>query len=323
MSEDWYRRWNLMKKGIALLLAGALVFGTGGFQNVFVREVKAEENEGSTDGETEDAPALSVEVQTVSTGETDMDYITFGNGDKKFVIIPGLSVHSVMGLADSIAEAYEAFTEDYTVYLFDRPEELKEDTTIRDLASETAEAMKALDIEDAYLFGASQGGMIAQYLAIDHPELVNRMVLGSTLSRPNATFEKVAGEWIQMAEKKDEEGLIGGFVDDVYSEATLETYRDTLISSNLGIIDEEYQRFIILAKACLSFDCYEELGLITCPVLVLGSEGDQVVTAEGSEELADALGCELYLYDDSYGHGVYDEASDYKQRCLDFFAEEE
>ncbi len=266
---------------------------------------------------------MSVKVQTVSIGDTDMDYITFGSGDKKFVIIPGLSIHSVMGLADLIAEAYEAFTEDYTVYLFDRPEELKEDTTIRDLASETAEAMKALDIEDVYLFGASQGGMIAQYLAIDHPELVNRMVLGSTLSRPNDTFKKVAGEWIQMAEKKDEEGLIGGFVDDVYSEATLEAYRDTLISSNLGITDEEYQRFIILAKSCLGFDCYEELASITCPVLVLGSKGDRVVTAEGSEELADALGCELYLYDDSYGHGVYDEASDYKQRCLDFFAEAE
>lgn len=73
-----------------------------------------------------------------------------------------------------------------------------------------------------------------------------------------------------------------------------------------------------IAEACGTFDCSDALSAIRCPVLVLGSEGDRVVTAESSTQLAEALGCELYLYDGSYGHGVYDEAPDYKQRCLDF-----
>ena len=93
-----------------------------------------------------------------------------------------------------------------------------------------------------------------------------------------------------------------------------------LISSNLGISDEEYSRFIILAEACKTFDCFDALSAVQCPVLAIGSEGDRVVTAEGSRQIADALGCELYLYGDSYGHGVYDEAPDYRERCLDFLA---
>ena len=42
-------------------------------------------------------------------------------------------------------------------------------------------------------------------------------------------------------------------------------------------------------------------------------------TSLGSQEIADKLNCEIYLYDTNYGHGVYDEAADYKQRYLDFF----
>ena len=122
-----------------------------------------------------------------------------------------------------------------------------------------------------------------------------------------------------MAEHKEEEGLVERFVEDVYSAKTLELYRDILISANLGIKDAEYERFIILAKSCLTFDCYEELANIQCPVLVLGSKGDKVVTPEASEKIAKVLNCEIYLYDDYYGHGVYDEALDYKQRCKDFF----
>ena len=35
-------------------------------------------------------------------------------------------------------------------------------------------------------------------------------------------------------------------------------------------------------------------------------------------EIADLLGCELHIYED-YGHAVYDEAPDYKERILEFF----
>jgi hypothetical protein len=53
--------------------------------------------------------------------------------------------------------------------------------------------------------------------------------------------------------------------------------------------------------------------------LALGSEGDRVTTPEGSRQIAEKLGCAIYLYDSSYGHAVYDEAPDYKERILAFF----
>ncbi len=262
---------------------------------------------------------MNVKVNTVRIKDNEMNYIVLGSGKKNFVIIPGLSIHSVMGLVEAIAEAYKDFNTEYTVYLFDRAKNISEGYSVRDMAKDTVEAMKALNIENADIFGASQGGMIAEYIAIDYPELVNKMVLGSTLSKPNDTSRKVIGNWIKLAKEKEETKLLESFVDDVYSQNTLEIYRDYLIDSNKGITDKEYERFIILASACEKFNCYDELKNIKCPTLVLGSLGDKVVTVEGSKEIAEVVNCDIYLYDDNYGHGVYDEANDYKQRILAFF----
>jgi len=247
-----------------------------------------------------------------------MEYIKFGSGKNNFVILPGLAIHSVMGLADLIKDAYSDFSADYTVYVFDRAKDITCGYTVRDMAKNTAEAMKSLGIQKADIFGASQGGMIALYLAIDYPELVNKMILGSALAKPNDTFIRIIDEWIRLAEAKDEIGLLESFADNVYSEATLQAYRETLISSNMGISNEEYRRFIILAEACRTFDCSRLLDSVSCPVLAIGAKGDRVVTAEGSEQIADALGCDIYIYDETFGHGVYDEAADYRQRCLNF-----
>ena len=50
------------------------------------------------------------------------------------------------------------------------------------MALDIAAAMDTLGIKNADIFGVSQGGMIAQYLAIDRPDLVNKLVLAVTLS---------------------------------------------------------------------------------------------------------------------------------------------
>ena len=63
---------------------------------------------------------------------------------------------------------------------------------------------------------------------------------------------------------------------------------------------------------------YENLYKIECPILVIGSEKDKIMSRVRQTELAEDLGAELYLYP-SFGHAVYDEAPDYKQRLIEFF----
>ena len=247
-----------------------------------------------------------------------MEYIKFGNGTKTFIIIPGLSIHSIINSKDDIEKAFKDYTKDFTIYVLDRPKELKKDITIKDIADITAKQLEKLNIKNAYVFGASQGGMIAQELAINYPKLVSKLVLGSTLSKTNETFINVINNWLKLANDKKENELLETFIKDVYSDNTYKNYKDVLIEANKNISEEEYQRFIILAKSCLTIKTYDNLDKIKCPVLVLGSNGDKVVTPNGSTQIADKLHCEIYMYDDTYGHGVYDEAFDYRARMLDF-----
>lgn len=132
-----------------------------------------------------------------------MDYISFGNGNKSLVIIPGLgdALKTVKGTAVTFALMYKLFAKDYKVYVFSRKNKLKQDCSTRDMATDLASVMKQLNITKAFVLGVSQGGMIAQYLAIDYPELVEKLVLAVTLCQPNETSKSVISNWLQRCTK--------------------------------------------------------------------------------------------------------------------------
>ena len=261
------------------------------------------------------ARELRLELDDLKT-----DYITFGKGTKPLIMIQGLNTRGIKGAADSLAYMYRIFAKEYKVYLFDRRENVSEGLTVRELAADIATAMDALGLSNADVFGVSQGGMIAQYLAIDRPDLVRKMVLAVTLSKNNETVETVANDWIRMTEQGDMKRLVEDMALKLYSETYVKIYRPFLPLLTLLQKPKDVKRFIILAKACLTCSTYAELEKIQCPVLVLGGGKDQVVTGEASVELAEKLGCKLHIYEE-LGHAAYEEAADFNQRVYEFFKE--
>ncbi len=247
------------------------------------------------------------------------DYAVFGKGDKNFVIIPGLSIKPVTGSAADVEKAYEIFSDTYTVYLFDRPKPLRAGATVFDIAESLYEALIGLNIESAYFFGASQGGMILQSMLINHPEIAKKAVLASTASRTDRNMTDKIGEWISLAKQNDTENLHLNFFNGIYSEELIKSLGDAVYSLIPECTEEEFDYFCILANSCKDFDVYDSLDKITCPVLVIGSEKDKIMAKERQVEIAEKIGGELFLYS-SFGHAVYDEAPDFKQRIFDFFA---
>ena len=258
---------------------------------------------------------------TLKIDNTSINYAVFGNGTKPLVIIPGLTLRDVKGAGWSLAYMYRIFAKDYRVYIFDKKEIIPEGYTIKNLADDLAHAMRELDIKNAHIFGVSQGGMVAQCLALDYPELVDKLVLGVTLSRNNSTVENVIQKWVQLSEKNDFEGIVADMMEIMYSESYVKKYRWLFPILTKISKPKDKNRFMTLAKACLTCDTYDRLEEIQCPTLVLGGKQDQIVTGEASEEMAEKLGCEIYMYE-RLGHSAYEEAADFNERIYKFLLKE-
>ena len=247
----------------------------------------------------------------ISGGE--FPYIRFGTGKKNLVMVAGMSMAGLAGLGGPVSDMYRDYTEEYTVYVFDRLSVLPDDASVRSMAQDTAEAMRALSIGKADVMGASQGGMIELYLAIDHPELVHSLILCSACCYQNEVGKETFSLWSDLADRCDGNGIYRDFFPRVYtnpSDAALEQCLNTSTA-------EQCRRFGILARACYEFDCRDELDKVQCPVLVLGAAQDRVLGGESSPDLAERLGCESYIYQD-FGHAVCDEAPDFQKRMLEF-----
>lgn len=253
------------------------------------------------------------EIHTFRNANFEMEYCFFGSGPRPFVIIPGVSMKPVMLSAAAIMGGFADFSEDWTVYVFDRKKNIQPGYSVSDMAEDTATVMAALGLSGCDIFGASQGGMIAQCIAVSHPELVHALYLGSTMARPNATCRAVMTHWIELSEDSDIPALNRGINVKIYSPQFYDAYRDVFAQMEADGTPKEAARFGVLAKACLDFDIYDRLDAIQCPVFVVGSREDHVLSCEASEEIARKLRCPLYLYE-GYSHAVYDEAPDYRQR---------
>ena len=251
---------------------------------------------------------------------TYMNVIRFGTGKRAFVMLSGISLSGLEGLGEAIAQAYEILTKEYTVYVFDRKKVLPENYSTEDMSEDIYRALQMYGVKQADVYGVSHGGMMAQYLAINHPELVRRLVLCSTQARAGKDVKKVAQVWGSFARVRDVVGLNRYFFEQVYSEDYLFGFKDILPELEKIGTDADCKRFEVLAKAVADFDLYDRLDEVKCPALVLGSTDDKVIPVDSMIELAERLGCETYFYE-GFGHAVYDEAPDIKGRIYDFCKE--
>lgn len=249
-----------------------------------------------------------------------MRYLTFGTGARPLVMIQGLNTRGIRGSAPMLALMYRIFAREHTVYLFDRREALAEHTTVRMLAADLARVMDAMGLSDADVLGVSQGGMIAQYLAIDRPDLVHKLVLAVTLARNNETVETVIENWILLTEQGRNRELIADMTEKMYSVAYVKKYRPFLPLLTALQKPKDVRRFVTLASACLTCDAYMELEQIRCPVFVIGGRQDKVVGGMAADEIAEKLGCKIHVYEE-LGHAAYEEAKDFNRRVYDFLQE--
>lgn len=69
-----------------------------------------------------------------------------------------------------------------------------------------------------------------------------------------------------------------------------------------GLTQKSLTRFVNTVNVISNMDLTKEAAEIKCPMLVLGSNGDKVLGAEASTQIAEITDGELYLYGEEYPH---------------------
>ncbi len=259
-----------------------------------------------------------------AVGDTEMFYVSFGRGRKNLVVLPGLSdgLATVKGKAAILSVSYRRFFSDYTVYLFSRKNRMPEGYSIREMARDQATVLKSLGIERAYVLGVSLGGMIAQYLAIDYPELVEKLILAVTAPNANPIVTAAVSGWIGMAERGEHTALIVDTAEKTYSEAYFQKSRKLFPLLAAITRPKSYERFLRNAQAILRFDSRGELARIACPTLIIAGSSDRTLGKDACFALKAAISdSALFIYD-GLGHAVYEEAKDFYDRVLAFCNQE-
>ncbi len=109
-----------------------------------------------------------------------LPYNRLGHGQQILVLLQGL-VYENKPLSERSARMmfsmYSFLYDAYTLYAVTRRRGLPAGYTMRDMANDYADAIRAEFGGPVDVLGTSTGGSIAQHLAADHPELVRRLIL--------------------------------------------------------------------------------------------------------------------------------------------------
>ncbi len=157
--------------------------------------------------------------------------------------------------------------------------------TIEEMALDAVGLMDALGIGRAHVLGHSLGGMIAQSIALDHPDRVDRLVLASTSCgglqciQPEKSIAELFTERTGTPEEYACRYVSALFPKWWYDEHR--EYVDRLTRSYLEQMDDRKEtagQFM----AAAAFDSCRRLGEIRSPTLILTGTEDEVVPPRNS-----------------------------------------
>lgn len=236
-------------------------------------------------------------------GETIIDYDACGEGPP-LVLIGGLGFGRWAWFRQ-----VPAFSRHFRTITFDVRGERTLDGGVADLAGEAVGLLEHLRVRKAHILGTSLGGFVAQHLALERPEMVDRLVLIGTSYGRGGPQTMSAGALADMfgwgsltAEGATRRGL---------ETATSESYREKN--------PEEFERLVRWrmadapssasyreqARAGAGFDISGEVWRIGASALVLHGAEDRYVPLANAVALAEALPDARLRVLDRAGHLVF------------------
>ena len=129
-------------------------------------------------------------------------YARFGSGQRNLFIIDGLDFsHKPPSgiMLRMTARSFNRLCNDFTIYYAKRKPDLPPDYSMQDMSNDYADMIRDELGGPVDIMGISTGGPIAQCFAVDHPELVRKLVLASTGYRLTDTSRRLQMNLYELA----------------------------------------------------------------------------------------------------------------------------
>jgi 3-oxoadipate enol-lactonase len=240
-------------------------------------------------------------MSSATIGSLDVYYEEHGTGDPLLLI---------MGLAaDSTAWMFQVpdFARHYRTIVFDnrgvgRTSKPPGPYTIHEMADDAARLLDVLDVRRAHVVGVSMGGMIAQELALRHPERVRSLVLACTYPEPDAEIERnrrfsveqfggtvtAEGE-VQIDFKAiNPMDFLQHLLPAVFNQEFIARELPKLIQVFSGALQYGFSMEAVLGQmaAVMSHKATDRLHQIAVPTLVITGDADRLIPPANSDILA-------------------------------------
>ncbi|HWO63283.1 MAG TPA: alpha/beta hydrolase [Umezawaea sp.] len=224
-------------------------------------------------------------------------HVSFGSG-APLVVLVGLTLDSdVPGplLARAYARGFRALAEHHTVHVVQRPRGFE---GVDDYAAVLRE------IGRASVVGLSTGGAVAQHLALDHPDLVERLVLVVSGARLAPRGREICLAWRALADAgrwRDLRASMAAVAVDGRIARGLAHAAGWLSggAEPLGLRD-----FRALLDLVLAHDTTGRLSGLAAPALVIGGSADPFFPAGSLRATASAMPDAVLKVVEGSGHGL-------------------
>jgi 3-oxoadipate enol-lactonase len=241
-------------------------------------------------------------MPSIKAGNININYDTYGDGEPLLLIMGfGMSGAGWIPSLPFFNGFKSIYFDNRGTGLSDKPEGIY---TVEAMADDASNLLRALGIPKAKVFGVSMGGMIAQELTLRHPDQVSKVVLGCTMA--GGTTAKMAApeilERLMTANKIMATDPEKGF--DLLLPAIMPPefvaehpeIKQMMVAGAKAIPPTPPETADRAMAGIQTFNAYDRLEQIKCPVLIVHGDKDVLVLPENANLIKSKIPqAELYI----------------------------